>query len=220
MDSRARATDAPAAFNPTSTETDTRASVRLVTALPPDAELIARVQDADASVARNAFSLLFTAYWVPLCRWATHFTRDRAVAEELVADVLANVWTRRLSWAPRGSIAAYLYSAVRTQVWYVARTTSRRASLASTNIEPGESPGMGTSFPAPDSGGEVTEVREQLARALATLSGRARAALEFRFYEGLEYPEIAERLGTTEVAVRLLISRAFRTLRTVVVRDE
>jgi len=193
--------------------------VHLVPELPSDAELIAQLHDADEHVARHAFSALFAAYWMPLCEWAYYFTRDRGAAEELVADVLANVWHRREAWAPQGSIETYLFGAVRMQMRYETRASDTHAALSARFVLPGESPGMGTVAPNPDADAQHAELRERLDRAIALLAPRARAAVMYRFYDGLRYDEIAARLGTTEHAARHLVSRAFRTLRASVTVD-
>jgi DNA-directed RNA polymerase specialized sigma24 family protein len=37
----------------------------------------------------------------------------------------------------------------------------------------------------------------------------------YRWYDGLAYDEIAQRLGTTEGAVRVIVTRALKTLRSI-----
>jgi len=59
----------------------------------------------------------------------------------------------------------------------------------------------------------VDQLRPVLERALAGLPERQRQALGLRVIGELDYDEIADRLHTTPVAVRLRVSRALRTLR-------
>lgn len=187
--------------------------MRLVSALPDDATLLARVRSSDESVARAGFSALFTAYWVPLCRWAYYFTRDGARSEEMVADVLADVWQRRESWTPQAGIEAYLFGAVRTRVREIGRNEGRRASLTARFVSPGDSPAMSTPIPAPDASTSAAEVTRQVREAIDALPGRARAAVMYRWHEGLGYDDIARRLGTSSGAARVLVTRALRTLK-------
>jgi RNA polymerase sigma-70 factor (ECF subfamily) len=56
----------------------------------------------------------------------------------------------------------------------------------------------------------------QLHAALATLSDETREALRLRYIEGLATKEIAERLGKSDVAVRVLLSRSLVRLQTVI----
>jgi len=183
--------------------------------LPPDAELIAQIRDADEEIAHRAFSALFTAYWVDLCEWAYYFTRDQETAQELVADVFANIWHRRQSWTPQDSIRTYLYGAVRTQMRYQARNANRRGALIKTLGSAEDIPGIGVFGGDTQAAAEGADLRARLDHAMSRLSGRARAALVYRFYDGLDYREIADRLGATEKAARLLIERSFKSLRKV-----
>lgn len=204
---------------PASTESVT-APIQLVPHPLPDEMLLTRIRDPDEAIARSAFSSLFTTSWLPLCEWAYYFLRDQAAAEELVAEVLSNVWRRRHVWDPRGGIETYLFGAVRTQIRHHLRNTSRQIALTETFVAPGQSPGMGMMEDTPDAGVLHDELRLRLDRAMAELSGRARAAIMYRWYDGLEYDEIARRLGTTALAVRLLVTRAFKTLRLRLTQEE
>ncbi len=56
--------------------------------------------------------------------------------------------------------------------------------------------------------------RMDLERALSQLSDHARRILELREY-GYRYEEIAEKLGTTEAAVKMQVKRAFEKMRDV-----
>lgn len=220
MDSRARDVTSASAHDRSQVdgrETPVPASrLQLVPVLPPDPELVAHIGGADESVAKNAFSALYAAYCVVLCKWAYYFTQDRAAAEEAVADVLAALWHRRESWMPQGSVESYLFAAVRTHLRQQLRNSTRQAQLATRFVAAGESPAMSASIAPTDAAAQSNELRVRLDRALAGLSGRSRAAVMYRWYDGLEYDEIAQRLGTTEGAVRVLVTRALKTLRTLI----
>ena len=187
--------------------------MRLLARAPEDAVLLEKIRASDELDARTGFSALFTAYWTPLCRWAYYFTRDRVASEEIVADVLADVWQRRATWEPRHGIEAYLFGAVRPRVRETARNDIRRATLTARFVTPGQSPAMSEAFEAPDVEVAAEEITRRLADALGQLPGRARAAVMYRWHEGLGYDEIARRLDTTPGAARVLVTRTLRTLR-------
>ena len=79
--------------------------------------LVARMRLGDA----DAFEQLFRSYYDSLWRFAFGFVGSRAVAEELVQDVMLEVWTGRGTWVVRSSVKAYLYGAVRNQALNVQR---------------------------------------------------------------------------------------------------
>ena len=60
---------------------------------------------------------------------------------------------------------------------------------------------------------EFERVKEALAAAFDGLTAKRRAVLELHYVDGLSYKEIAQRLSTTERAVRDLVSLARQQLR-------
>jgi RNA polymerase sigma-70 factor (ECF subfamily) len=56
---------------------------------------------------------------------------------------------------------------------------------------------------------------QRLAAALATLNEEQREALRLRYVEQMPSKEIAERLGKSDGAVRVMLTRALKTLQTV-----
>ena len=60
---------------------------------------------------RSAFETLFRAHYDGLVRFANRYVRSRAEAEELVHDVLLNVWLKRDELGPFDGLKTYLYRA-------------------------------------------------------------------------------------------------------------
>jgi len=60
---------------------------------------------------------------------------------------------------------------------------------------------------------EEAELSRELSRAIGTLSPPMREALVLRYFEGLSFEEIGERIGRNEAAVRKRYSRALADLR-------
>jgi RNA polymerase sigma-70 factor (ECF subfamily) len=59
---------------------------------------------------------------------------------------------------------------------------------------------------------DLAPIREALVEALETLADEQRDALRLRVIDGLGYPEVAERLGCAEAAVRQRVSRGLRRI--------
>jgi RNA polymerase sigma-70 factor (ECF subfamily) len=76
-----------------------------------DAAWLERIRAGDP----GAFEALFREHYHGLCLFAARLVASDAVAEELVQDVLLRVWQQRERWTVTGSVAAYLYGAVRNQ---------------------------------------------------------------------------------------------------------
>jgi RNA polymerase sigma factor (sigma-70 family) len=60
---------------------------------------------------RAAFEALFRAHYDGLLRFANRYVRSRAEAEELVHDVLLQVWIRRDALGPSHELKTYLFRA-------------------------------------------------------------------------------------------------------------
>ena len=99
------------------------AFVRLVTH-PPDlsrssADLVARVRGGEA----RAFEELFRREYAALCRFADRYVDDGPASEDLVQDLFASIWSNRARLDVRGSLRAYLFTAVRNRALNVRKHT-------------------------------------------------------------------------------------------------
>ncbi len=172
-----------------------------------DAVLIGRIQAGD----EEAFCDLYAEHALTLVRYATTVLGDRESAEDVVQDVFMSIWERRGTWEPRGSVTAYIYRAVRNRVLDV---RSHRRIVDRTSNDALHDP---TSFiPRVELADERLILNEQssvLARAIAALPERRRIALIMRAVHRVEYATIAETLGVTEQAARILVARARESLR-------
>lgn len=76
--------------------------------------LFQRLQQNDAA----AFEVLFDLYWKPLYLAAYRRLNDRQEAEDIVQEVLASIWQRRVTIRPdaNGSLQSYLFTALRYRI--------------------------------------------------------------------------------------------------------
>jgi RNA polymerase sigma-70 factor (sigma-E family) len=147
----------------------------------------------------------FAATRLPaVLRFAGVLTADRALAEDVVQEVLIRVSKRwnQISQLDRPE----LY--VRKMVVNEYLSWRRR----SWRLVPGGSGAEIDNRVAPDHAGEYAE-RDALLAELGKLPRRQRAVLVLRYYEGLSTLEIADVLGCTPGTVRGYASRALAALR-------
>jgi RNA polymerase sigma-70 factor (sigma-E family) len=142
-----------------------------------------------------------------LLRVAYQLTHDRAAAQDLVQEALLRVYrsVRRRGRAPEDWYA-YLRRAVINE--YV-RTRRLRSS---TEVVTGMVPERSAAGCPED---RIAD-QAQLWAALGALSGRQRAVLVLRYYEGLADHEIAALLGCREASVRSLARRGLAAMRPLV----
>jgi RNA polymerase sigma-70 factor (ECF subfamily) len=177
-------------------------------ALDP-ALLVERVRAGDAAAFEDLFRLTYDSLW----RFAYGFVGSRAVAEELVQDVLLEVWTNRSTWSIRTSVKSYLYGAVRNRALNQQRRERmelRHEAMASAE---GEAPAM--AIPGTDIDDRLTDERrlKAIADAVRRLKEPRRTILTLRWDHGLTYAEVAAVLGITARAAETSGARAIAALK-------
>ena len=132
-----------------------------------DRELLERLRNGDTT----AFDAIFRTWYGPLVGTAERMLRDRAVAEELVQDVMLELWRRRETLAADGSPQAYLFQATRNRVLN---------HLRHLKIEERSEPELrGDSLSTPHADAEVTqeELSAAVQDAVRSLPDRCREVL-------------------------------------------
>ncbi len=142
-----------------------------------------------------------------------HGTFLRALAQDLVQnefdaeDLAQDGWLAALSHPPRTSrsLATWLRTVVR-------RLAGRRRSEAERRARREQAAARVDIGPSPDD--ERHAVLESVVRHLLALPPAARRVLLLRYYDGLSFSDIAQRLGITYGAARSRHQRALDALRT------
>ena len=177
--------------------------------LVTDADLIARVRRGDEA----ALEVIYREHFEALCRYALRWLRSPALAEEVVQEVFLRVWWRRAQWEVGGTIAAYLFTAVRNGA-----LNHLRGARTQRNWEERSRAERQFSLPQP-SGEEADELvrTRELAQAIDAavegLAPRCRETFVLRRKHGLSYVEIAQIMGITPKTVEVQVGLALRALR-------
>lgn len=166
-------------------------------------DLLARLRQGDAA----AFDAIFRTWYGPLVGTAERMLRDRAVAEELVQDVMLELWRRRETLAADGSAQAYLFQATRNRV-----LNHLRHRKIEQRSEPEILADSSPSLPA-DAVAAEGELDIAVQRAVQSLPDRCREVFELSRVHGLKYAEIARQLGISVKTVEAQMGKALRTLR-------
>ena len=180
---------------------------------PPseEASLITRIRAGDES----AYEWLYREHHEPLWRFAYTLVRSPAIAEELVHDVFLALWRDRAQWRVSTSPRLWLYGAVRNR----AMNHLRHERVVSEVAQRETVVAMGAPPTDPHSAVEARELDERVHRALSGVSERRRLAMTLRWRHDFTPAEIADVLGTTQEAVRVLLTRARQDLAELV-RDD
>ena len=166
-------------------------------------DLLERLRQGDES----AFDAIFREWYPSLVRSAESIVRSRAVAEELVQDVMLELWRRRESLAKESSPQAYLFQSTRNRA-----LNHIRHERVERKSEPDLMQRTETSASAPSQLIEE-EIEVALRTAVAELPDRCREVFELSRTHGLKYAEIATTLGISVKTVEAQMGKALRSLR-------
>lgn len=155
----------------------------------------------------DAFDTIFRTWYAPLVRIGTYLLHDVAIAEEVVQDVLLEVWRRRETLAFEQEPRRYLMRATRNRALNHVRHEAVAARAASRDI-----PEQSHAATAPAKL-DAAELEAAITQAVAALPDRCRAVFELSRRNGLSYAEIADALDIAPKTVENQIGKALRMLR-------
>ena len=155
---------------------------------------------AEARQAQQEFHGLLVAVLPKLRVQALALTRNRAAAEDLVQDAVANALAAQDSFTPGTNFAAWMHRILRNRF-----ISTLRKQRETTDIED-----LPSSVFAVSAAHEDRMVLKELSRALTRLPSDQREALFMVVLQGLSYEEVAEATGC---AVGTAKSRVFRARR-------
>ena len=167
-----------------------------------EAELLARLRRGDD----DAFAALFRVHYPALVVNATRLLGERALAEEIVQDVMLELWRRREALALSGPLAAYLSQATRNRALNRIRQ-EKTARLAEPFVR------APAAVATADERTISAELQHAVDDAMASLSAAQREVFDLSRTRGLTYPEIAGVLGISVKTVEARMGRALKQLR-------
>lgn len=173
-----------------------------------DAELLQAAQTDP-----QAFREFYERYAQWLRAWFARQTSSDAVALDLTAETFAQAWhaLRRFRDLAGGSGAPWLFGIARNLLRQyhkhnrIETAARERLGMPRTTAESEE-------YERAEDRIEAALLGPRLHDAVGALPAEQRRALELRVLEQLSYDEVAGRLGCSQNAARLRVSRALRTL--------
>ncbi|HZF47730.1 MAG TPA: sigma-70 family RNA polymerase sigma factor [Polyangiaceae bacterium] len=171
-----------------------------------DARAMRRICDGDDA----GLAELYDRYAPMAMGLALRITRDELEAQDVVHDAFVAVVERAEQYrVERGSVVAWLVATVRNLSLDRMRRRTRRGQITEEELrhEPPEV------VADPEHMTVVEQQRLAVRRALEKLPRSQRETLEVAFFEGLSYPEIAERQNIPLGTVKSRAARALTALR-------
>jgi RNA polymerase sigma-70 factor (ECF subfamily) len=161
--------------------------------------------DAVAEGSQDAMAAVFDRYSRIVYCIALRVLREPALAEDVMQEVLLQVWKRPQSFvAQRGNLAAWLSVVTRNRAIDVLRKRSPLDPL-------GELPLPDPRDMALES--EQSWLIDKVRTVLHTLPAEQQGPLELAYFEGLSHTEIAERTGSPLGTVKTRIRAGLTSIR-------
>ena len=169
-----------------------------------DARLISAMSQGD----RGALATLYDRYCGLLLAVATRILRERREAEDLVHDVLLEVWRQSADYdGTRGTVRAWLLVRLRS------RALDRKKSVGATRVIAVDPEKLNEQREVLNEDPALAPDRTALRRALAALPEDQRTVLELGYFEGLSSSEIAARIDAPIGTVKSRVAAALAKLR-------
>ncbi len=160
------------------------------------------------SVAESAFR----RHYAEVYRFVRRRTRSREDAEDVAQAVFENAVVRLEGFKPGASpVLAWLYTVAGRRLADEARRRRRQPSTVPLEHAAAHREAR------PEYGRDIDSI---LRTSIAALPAEQRQVVVMKLLEGRRYSEIADRLGISEEACRMRLSRALRTLRETLANEE
>lgn len=175
-----------------------------------DAELLTAASDDP-----QAFREFYDRYAVWIRSWFVRHTGSETASLDLTAETFAQAWlaSRRFRDEADGSGAPWLFGIARNLLRQYHKH-NRIESAARARMGLPVAAAECEDYERIDERSEVGALTPLLRHAVRALPADQRRALELRVVHGLPYDAVAGRLGCSQNAARLRVSRALRALTT------
>ena len=174
---------------------------------PDDGWLLAQMREDNYA----AFSSLYEKYIRVLTSYGFRFTSDLQVIEDCIHDLFVWVWQHRQTLSIQHSLKSYFLKSVRLAILKV---TGRQQRFMITGDHPDSFVDGIASCDEYDMEAEDQMILQQkLAAYISHLTWKQREVIYLRFYQGLNFEEIAHNMDLTIKACYKLMGRAISELR-------
>ncbi len=169
-------------------------------------DLVTRIQNGDA----DAFRQFYDEYAPLVYKYVYIRVSDHHEAEDLTAEVFVKAWKGLPNYQWQGApVTAWLFRIAHNAVV----DKYRRTKFSLTTLMPWTKPQVEREF-------HQIDLRDEIQRVFSTLSYEQQVILYLNFFEGYNLNEIADFLGKTPNAVRVLKHRTLKQLNKELSGDE
>jgi RNA polymerase sigma-70 factor (ECF subfamily) len=173
------------------------------------ADIWARLKNND----QQALLALYNKHYIGLINYGIKLTKNRELTNDCITQILLRLWDKRNELPPVENVRAYLLTCLRRELFNELRLeNSRIARHRALQKETDQ-----TELPYDEYIIRLQTnkaLKDKLARAMEKLTGREKELLQLKFFEDLDYDEIALQCGISKRTAYNIIHNAIKTLKT------
>lgn len=159
----------------------------------------------------SAFEKLFKEYYLALTQFAWNFTGSKAIAEELVQDLFADIWEKRETWKCFGDLRPYLFRVIKEKCLDHLKHQKVKHKYDGQWME--QWVNSSVEFEVLENDEQLELIRKAIQKAVEELPLRGKMIYKLHKYNGLTYPDIADVMNITIKTVESQMSRVLKMLR-------
>jgi RNA polymerase sigma-70 factor (family 1) len=173
-----------------------------------DAVFLQQLQQKIARGDQRSFEDLYRLFYARLLNFALLYVHKREIAEEVVNDVMINVWNKQQTLQQVQNLETYIFAAVRNQALNYMSKYSAWHVLSDASYEQSAIINLND----PEKELEWKEISFHLKRAIDQLPGQCRTVFKLIKEEGFRYKQVAEILNVSSRTVETQLFRAIKKL--------
>ncbi len=151
-----------------------------------------RIENGD----KAALKLMYQRFAPRIFRFVMRMIKNEAIAEELVNDVMLEIWNNAAKFEGRSAASTWILGIARF------RTLNAIRGKKIDTVELSQAPEAVDEQQDTSRGKSQEQLRNQLRETIARLSDEQREVVELTFFHGCSYKEVAEILRCPENTVK------------------
>lgn len=170
------------------------------------------IWEAFRSGDESSLQRIFDKYYTPLFNYGHKFSADDHLIEDALQNLFVKLWKNRDGIKDTGSVKNYLYKSFRRVLLRMLEVQQREYSFSVLDgwTWPGQELGYDQTLISRE---RLEAIRNNLVAALEKMTPRQREIIHLRYYEEMEYEEIAALMQLSVSSTYKLLYKAIDTLR-------
>lgn len=155
----------------------------------------------------EAFEAIYKCYYSQLFYFLKRYLDSESTIEDIIQNVFFNIWQKRTTLEPRGTLKSYLFTAVRNHALTQLESENKYERIAEeiSDVTYSDEEEIYPSF-------NIDELREAYQKAVAKLPKKRRHIFLMHRQDNLTYKEISEVLNISIKTVETQMSRSLKFL--------